>query len=169
MLPGPPPVSRCGICCSTLEHFNLLSGLMGCTPSSIQCNSGCGCTCSLLIESRAAPVSIVIAQTKEHARSLLGNRPPTPSCLLVSSRTASKLQPILKSCTLIHIFKSDTSLGLQINHLSSKPSPILVFHVPPDTRDLKVRRNSLTMTCRTTRHKPTGKNKIILHSTKTAA
>jgi len=136
VLPGPPPVSRCGICCSILGQFNLLSGLMGCTPTSINCNSRCGCTCAIPIESRSptALASIVVAQNKEHARSLLGHRPSSSSCLLVSSRTASKLQPLLKSCTLIHTFMSDTSLGQHINS-SSKPSPILAFHVPPDIRE----------------------------------
>ena len=135
MLPGPPPVSRCGICCSALEQFTLLSGLMGHTPSRVECNSGLGCTCSLPIESRnpATLATIVVAQNKEHARSLLGNRPASPSCLLVSSRTASKLQPHLKSCTLLHKFQSDSSIGQHIN-ASNKPSPILAFLVPPDTR-----------------------------------
>lgn len=136
MLPGPPPVTRCDICCGIIEQFNLFSGLMGQCPSSIHCNSGCGCTCALPIESRsnATPMSIIVAQSKEQARSLLSNRPSSPSILLVSSRTSSKLQPLLKSCTLLHSFPSDTSLGQSINK-SSKPSPILAFAVPPDTRE----------------------------------
>ena len=137
-LPGPPPVSRCGICSSILNQFNLLTGLMGFTPTALVCNSGCGCTSSIPIVSTTAPdATIFVAQTKEHARSFLSNRPSSSSCLLVSSRVASHLQPILKSCTLVHTLASDHPLGQQLSAQSSsaKPSPILIFHVTPDYRD----------------------------------
>ena len=110
---------------------------MGATPSSIMCNSNCGCTRSLPISSSGKTVqkfSINVVQDKEHARSHLINRPPHDSCLLISARVSSKLQSYLKSCTLITTFASDSPIA-QIMNQSSKPSPILVFRVPPDVRD----------------------------------
>jgi len=139
VLPGPPPVTRCDVCCKVLQQFNLLSSLMGSTPVSIRCNnSSQGCTCALPIQSSTSSTtqtSIFVAQSKEHARSLLSNRPSHSSCLLLSSRTASGLQSLLKSCTLMHTFPSSDLISLSMN-VSSKPSPILVFRVPDDNRDM---------------------------------
>ena len=138
MLPGPPPVHRCGVCCSVLEQFNLFSSLLGASPASVQCNSRSGCTCALPIvslPSSAAPTHISVAHSKDQVRSLLRNRPPHSTCLLVPSRAVTGLQDLLRSSTLIHTFDSDTPIGHSINALQAKPSKILTFHVPPDFRD----------------------------------
>ena len=135
MLPGPPPVTRCNVCLCILEQFNLFSSLSGRTPVSVQCNSVSGCTCALPISSSTPDTQthIVVAHGKDSVRSLLGNRPNHSSCLLVSSRNASGLQNLFRGCTLLHKFESATPLGMAIN-AHAKPSPILLFHVPPDTR-----------------------------------
>lgn len=140
MLPGPPPVSRCSVCTSVLSQFNLLSGLMGVTPTSIQCNMGFNCTCALPITPRnleSPTASILVAHTKDDIRKLMNDRPNHATCLLVPSRATTGLRhTLLKSSTVIHTFTSDSPVGLTMNAHTTKPSLILAFHVPPDTREV---------------------------------
>ena len=137
-MPGPPPVSRCPLCSCILHDFNLLSGLLGQTLGFISCNTGNSCTCALPIGnpeiSQSSLASVVVALNKDHAKTLLGNRPNHTSCLLVSSRAASGLQH-LRDAVLIHKYESNSPLATAIN-VKVKPSPILVFRVPPDAREM---------------------------------
>ena len=132
-------MTRCGVCCSILEQFNLFSSLFGLTPTSIRCKENSTCTCALPVTptSTTAHAHIFVANSKEDARSLLCNRPTVPTILLASSRHTSGLNAFyLKSCTKAYEFTSDSSLALSLRELSKdKPAPIQVYYVPPDYRD----------------------------------
>ena len=140
MLPGPPPVNRCFVCSSVLAQFNLLSGLMGSSLTRISCNAQQGCTCAIPVTSSrsSSQANIFIAHSKDDVRSLMSNRPNTKStCLLVPSRAVTGLRhTVLMSLPVIHTFPSDSPIGVAINSRANKPSIILVFHVPPDPREV---------------------------------
>lgn len=110
---------------------------MGQTIGTIQCNSSGSCTCALPIESPdpATLAHLHVARSTDHARSLLRNRPTVTSCLLVTSRDAAHLRPLLSSSVLLYTFESDSAIGLAVNDGRPKPSKVLAFRVPPDHRE----------------------------------
>jgi hypothetical protein len=82
-----------------------------------------------------------MAPNKDTLRDLVTIRPKDqPQCLLVTSRTATGNQQLLRNCTLLHKYPADSDIGKALNAAtpkgSTKPSPVLVFNVPPDNRDL---------------------------------
>ena len=81
-----------------------------------------------------SPPNIYVAHTKENLKELLSNRPNRATLLLAPSRVLSGFHSKLTSCPLLHCFEVESPLAQSINAKASKPSPILVFSVPPDGR-----------------------------------
>lgn len=81
--------------------------------------------------------AVYVARNREQLRSVLQVRPDSLTCLLVSSRAASGSNTHLKvaGVTLGHTFNSSHPIAAAINQ-GQKPSPILVFSLPPDHRSV---------------------------------
>jgi hypothetical protein len=80
---------------------------------------------------------VVLAHTKDQVREFfLASRPAVPTLLLMSSRTASGFsKSYLKCATLVHTYPVVSALASAINSWQKKPSPVLVFSIPPDSRE----------------------------------
>ena len=105
--------------------------------SNICCNKQGTCTNALpVILSQSKQQShIYVATERATARQFLRSRPNTSTCLLVSSRNSAGLKELLKNAPLINTFDSDSQLGTAMNK-TRKPSKILAFMVPPDSREV---------------------------------
>ncbi len=139
-MPGPPPVSRCLVCRAVIEERSFLNSVLGQPVGAVRCNTDQGCTSPLCVSPTRASqpssmASLIVAHSKEAARSLLCNRPPHVTCLLATSRCLSNLKSTLQGCTLLHTYPSSHPLGQAINGKTDKPSPVLVFKVPADERE----------------------------------
>ena len=105
------------------------------TFSSFRCNIKGSCSCVLpVIESKSSVVHhIRDANDRTQAREYLRNRPNSSSCLLVSSRNSAGLKQLLQGSMLLKTFESSSAIGTAMN-LAGKPSPILAFQIPADSR-----------------------------------
>ena len=137
MLPGPPPVTRCSVCASVLDQFNIICALMGQTVVSIRCKSGCTSVLPIDNPSNRSQAGIFIAHSKDDVRNLMSNRPTSDTCLLVTSRNVTGIRhTILRSISPVHSFSSDSPMGTSVNEGCDKPSPVLMFCIPGDPRPL---------------------------------
>jgi hypothetical protein len=108
------------------------------TYGQIRCNRNQNCSCVLpVIVSKSESSIIYVANDRSQARAFLRNRPSTSSCLMVTSRASAGLESLLHGsrATLIRKYESASPLGSAVN-TGTKPSPVLAFHVPPDTRQV---------------------------------
>ena len=130
---------RCELCASLISELSLFARCLGQTPTSIVCNAELGCTRALPIQRsdlHAPPAQVVVARTKQQVRDMLHSRPEQNTCLVTTTRCLAGLESLWQSagCVQVHKMASDTPLGLLLNAEAKRPSPVVLYHVPPDSR-----------------------------------